>query len=257
MADFNIIRETITIQLATGAIDQRIFTARDGDYALEEVSFNGAVLADSGGSATVDVMLVPDGTAVHSGTSFLDAPLALETTKATGTLTSDNTIAANNSTVTIAGRTYTFKTTLVNGTPDQVLAVTDADTTLGNLVKAINRSATAGTNYTSQTAINALVSAANVGSHATILTAKSAGTAGNLTLAASTSPNSHITAVSMTGGLGYDANTNFQAYPILAATGEIPFGASLGLDFAGTLTNLSALSVTFRVRRTHVRSFGL
>lgn len=121
---------------------------------------------------------------------------------ATSTLTSTNTIPANNSTVTIGTKVYTFKTTL--GTTDgNVLAVTDADTSLLNLIRAINFSGTPGTDYVGSAANTQVTAATSVTTHAFVITARASGTGGNaIATTSSTSPDSHATWTStvMAGG---------------------------------------------------------
>ena len=111
----------------------------------------------------------------------------------TDTLTSDNTAPADGSTVTIGGVTYTWKTAL---TPSagQVLINGTADAALLNLIRAINHSGTAGTDYANSgtTAVaNPLVSAAtSVTSHSFAVTPLvSTGT----TIAATQAGTSHCT----------------------------------------------------------------
>lgn len=105
---------------------------------------------------------------------------------ATATLTSDETQPDAGDTVTVGDQVYTFVEALTpvyggprSYIPNEVLIGADADTTLANLVKAINQTATAGTNYSLGTVQNPLVSAAAVSSHASVMTARSTGVAGN------------------------------------------------------------------------------
>jgi hypothetical protein len=82
--------------------------------------------------------------------NIVSAPIAISIddnpAQATGVLTSDNTNVANNETVTIGSRVYTFKTTLT-GAADEVLIGADADASLTNLLTLINsgRAAVAAT----------------------------------------------------------------------------------------------------------------
>lgn len=97
---------------------------------------------------------------------------------ASATLTTDNTELTDGDTVTIGTTIYRFK-----DTPEQAYDVqrhgTTADTTLGNLVKAINATGTEGVEYFAGTLIHPDVSAGAVSSHATVLTAKVKGVSGN------------------------------------------------------------------------------
>jgi hypothetical protein len=63
-----------------------------------------------------------------------------------GTLTSDNTTPSDGDTVVIGTKTYTFKTTLTP-TEGQVLINASADGALLNLIRAINHTGTADTDY--------------------------------------------------------------------------------------------------------------
>lgn len=97
--------------------------------------------------------------------------------KAYGTLTASGAISADE-TVTLGSTTYTFKAA-VSTTANQVkLGSTDAET-LGNLVKAINASGVAGTDYGTGTVANASVSAELTSATTVKVTALVAGTAGN------------------------------------------------------------------------------
>lgn len=114
---------------------------------------------------------------------------AVAGTAAASTLTSDNTELTDADTVTIGPITYRFK-----DTPAQAYDVkrdgTTADTTLGNLVKAINGTGTPGTEYHSATPVpNPYVSAAAVSSHATIVSSRD--TNANNTIA-TTETSSHL-----------------------------------------------------------------
>lgn len=97
--------------------------------------------------------------------------------KAYGTLTASGAISADE-TVTLGATTYTFKSS-VSSTANQVkLGSTDAES-LANLVKAINASGVAGTDYGTGTVANASVSAELTGATTVKVTALVAGTEGN------------------------------------------------------------------------------
>lgn len=97
---------------------------------------------------------------------------------ATSTLTSADTGAFTDGKVVVLDEiTYRFKTV-----PDQAYDIfigVSADVTLGSLVKAINLTGEVGTDYFAGTLIHPTCSAAVVASHATVVTAKTAGYAGN------------------------------------------------------------------------------
>lgn len=129
--------------------------------------------------------------------------------QATGTLTSDNTAPATGSTVVITdpvsgiSETYTFRTALTPA-EGEVLINTTADAALLNLIRAINHTGTAGTDYVKAAASKIVTAAASVTSHAFAVTAIWGGTNGNLvaTPVPSTSPASHMTwgGAALTGG---------------------------------------------------------
>jgi len=82
-----------------------------------------------------------------------------------GTLTSDNTTPSDGDTVVIGTKTYTFKTALTP-TEGEVLINSSADAALLNLIRAINHTGTANTDYKCA-AVNAdVIADAAVASHA-------------------------------------------------------------------------------------------
>lgn len=121
---------------------------------------------------------------------------------ASGTLTSDNTELTDGDTVTIGSTVYRFKDTMAQAY-DVKRNGTTADTTLGNLVKAINASGTPGTEYFAGTNAHPTVSAAAVASHHTVVTATTAGAAGNTI--ATTETSSHLSWGATTLASGADA----------------------------------------------------
>ncbi len=118
---------------------------------------------------------------------------------ATGTLTSDNTNVADAATVTIDTKVYTFKTALTP-TEGEVLIGADADASLLNLIRAINHTGTAGTDYSCAAAHPTVSAAASVTSHAFAITARTAGAAGNLLASTETSSHLSFGAATLTGG---------------------------------------------------------
>lgn len=150
-----------------------------------------------------------DASCVHSSTAASFSVVASsELTKsyrweylapAAGTITSDNTNVANNDTVVIGSKTYTFKTTLTP-TEGEVLIGADADASLLNLIRAINHSGTPDTDYKCAAANTQVSAATAVTSHAFAVTALTAGSAGNAI--ATTETSSHLSwgASTLTGG---------------------------------------------------------
>lgn len=117
---------------------------------------------------------------------------------AVGTVTSDNTNPDDGGTITVDDQIYRFK-----GTPAQANDIQigiDADTTLANLIAAINGSGTEGVEYFAGTAQPTTpVTASTVTAHAFTITADVAGTGGNSIVL--TESATHI-AVDGTGTLG-------------------------------------------------------
>jgi len=146
---------------------------------------NGATVVANEATTSVDtdaqVTLTSNGTApANNATVVLGNKTYTfkDLVKATTTLTSNNTIPSDGDTVTIGNKTYTFKTSLTP-TEGEVLAVTDADTSLLNLIRAINHTGTANTDYKCAAAHTQVSAAASVTAHAFLITALDAGTAGN------------------------------------------------------------------------------
>lgn len=118
---------------------------------------------------------------------------------ATGTLTSDNTEIADGDLVRIDNITYRFKDTMAQAY-DVKRNGTTADTTLGNLVLAINATGTPGTNYFTGTLIHPTVGAGAVTSHHTVVTAKVAGAAQNSIVTTTTATHMSWGSGTLTGG---------------------------------------------------------
>lgn len=102
---------------------------------------------------------------------------AILTAAATNTVTATGT-PADDDTIEVNGRTYTFKTTLTP-TADEVL-INGQPGSMTNLARAINNTGTPGTDYASDTVINADVSSSAVATNTITLTSKIAGAAGNV-----------------------------------------------------------------------------
>lgn len=142
-------------------------------------------------------------------------------TAATATYTTDTINPAVGSTVIVNDQTYRFMDTMTQANDVQIGV--DADTSLGNLVAAINLGGTPGTEYYAGTVAATGVNAAAVGSHATVVTADTKGTAANAyTKWASTDPDSHID-VDVTDPAGkFSGGVDGQ----IGATGKIIFTAT-------------------------------
>lgn len=115
---------------------------------------------------------------------FVDA---LTEVKASGVLTSDETNVAEGASVTIGDILYRFTNNLSEWMPYWVKIGADADTSLANLVKAINGSSGASVNYGMGTEAHPDVVSSEVDTHAITVTAKVSGEDGNLIAKAETS----------------------------------------------------------------------
>lgn len=168
-------------------------------------------------------------------------------TKATGTLTSDNTAPSDGETVTIGSKVYTFKTTL---TPleGEVLINTTADAALLNLIRAINHSGTPGTDYQCAVANPSVTAATSVTSHTFAVTAIYTGLGGNSI--ATTETSAHLswgattlasaadpTAAQFIAAFVISVNAAGKAYTALGITGGV-------LVYTGSGVASSALTST-------------
>jgi len=177
---------------------------------------------------------------------------------------------SNNDTVTIGKwsdtpRVYTFKTTLVAGIPYQIKIGVDADTTLANLVAAINGDSGSGTKYTAGTPVHPTVSAGAVGSNATILTAKTSGMHGDLNVLKTSAPSTRLSlsGAFMTGGVDAVANEVLRVTDddtCLANLDKAIRGAGTeGTDYStGTVAHsLVTSAVVANVLTVTAKSFGV
>lgn len=94
-----------------------------------------------------------------------------------------------NSTVTMGTNQYVFAGKLTNTVPNQILIASKFDGTMSNLIAAVNHQTGSGTTYSTNTPVNPLVAAALMTNHAFAVTARSAGSAGNSIVTATTSTN--------------------------------------------------------------------
>ncbi len=185
--------------------------------------------------------------------------------KAVGTLTYDNVSGpTDGQTITVGGVVYTFKTALTP-TAGEVLINGGGDASLLNLIRAINHSGTAGTDYANlgATAVaNPQVTAAtSVTAHAFLVTAITAGTDGNSI--ATTSTTTHFTwgaTTLLTGGwtacsgtingCAYTNNTTATLTCTPTTTGQTGFSHRCLLTTAGgstdnqTATDTVVLTIT-------------
>ena len=148
--------------------------------------------------------LVPD------DNTFIAAPFLPATQ--TLTLTAN---AANNETVTVGTKAastpavYTFKTTLT-GAAFEVLIDTNVQNSLQNLFNAINAGPGAGTKYGTGTTTNLDVIASQLPAGQMLVTALTAGTAGNSIPSTETLANGSWGASTLTGGTSIPGPSNFK-----------------------------------------------
>lgn len=165
-------------------------------------------------------------------------------------LTSDNTDVSDGDTVTIGTTVYRFKDTMA-AAYDVKRDGTTADTTMENLIKAINATGTEGVEYFAGTLIHPDVSAGALAAHAFTATAKVVGFAGNSIALAETS--THLSwaggAAALSGGIDAEAANDV----LIEATTEgsidnlvlaITAGAGEGTKYGtGTVVNPLATAV--------------
>lgn len=133
--------------------------------------------------------------AVETALGVLDKAIA-----AVGTLTFTANVA-DADTVTIGAQVYTFEDAALDAANEVDLGA-DLDASIDNLVAAINASASGdGTQYATGTTENADVSAVRGAGNTIIVTAKTAGVAGNSVATTETAANASWGAATLEGGL--------------------------------------------------------
>ncbi len=121
-------------------------------------------------------------------------------------------------TVTLAGKTYTFKTVINNGADGEVLIGVDAATTLANLGNAVNLGPGSGTAYSSATTANTFVTAGTSGIGVTAFEYNLPGVSSIIISQTIAGPPSGLTAseATSTGSLS-SATINWQGYKCTSA----------------------------------------
>lgn len=132
-------------------------------------------------------------------------PTVIDKLVASGVLTSNQTNPSDGQIVTIGSKVYRFKTTMAQAY-DVKLHASVAATTLDNLVKAINGTGTAGTEYFAGTEAHPLVTAGDVSSHTVTVTARNIGYAGNSIVTTDNSATLSWGAGTLVGGVGGPLN---------------------------------------------------
>ena len=175
-------------EVITKDSDGLIVTASGETVPTGDTGFKkGATFIDKSSSGSGVYTNVGDETSASwsaSGESdVVETDTPVDSVKSSGTVTNGNTDNVDNgNTVKIGDITYTFKTALTTDpdtVPYEVLIGASADASFANLVLAINGGAGIGTNYSTGTIAHPLVSAGEVGTHATVITAKTYGADGD------------------------------------------------------------------------------
>ncbi len=131
---------------------------------------------------------------------------------ATGTLTgSGSTNVSDGDTVTIGATVYRFKTVMAQVNDIQIAGSGNSDTSLNNLIDAINGTGTAGTNWFAGTVANTQVTAGALAAHAFAVTAIVKGLAANTIATTKSSAVLSWGATTLTGGT--DAAASFTVSP--------------------------------------------
>ena len=130
------------------------------------------------GAITISPASTDGSTVTTTGTQLV---LAFNGVKASNTLTSNNSNPSDGDTITIGGQTYRFKTT--TAAINDILIGVSADATLTSLINVLNGVATIAASgadaFTGTKNGNSQVSAAAVSAHASVISARWAGTAYN------------------------------------------------------------------------------
>ena len=163
---------------------------------------------------------------------------------ATGTITDGN--ASNydaNQTITIGTKTYKF-VAVIGTTEGNVLIGGSADASLNNLVNAINRDAVLGTPDTDYVVISAhpLVTAAPVGAHATVVTARVKGVLGNSIALSKVGAWGSVSGALLTGGIDGTVGVVGQ---VIVASGTQPYMclSTAGITTSGAWKKLSVAAL--------------
>ena len=139
-------------------------------------------------NATIDALLVVATAAPVNGVA------------ASRVLTSTGTAPANNDTVTVAGKTYTFQTTLTN-VANNVLIGASASIALDNLKSAVNGTAGSGTTYAALTVAHTTITAGTKTSTTLQFDAVTKGTLGNAYASTEVSAQLSFPGAVFTGGV--------------------------------------------------------
>lgn len=229
----NITAATVSGATMSGGADTHAVVIIDGDDVADWAAFENAssVLDDAG-----EVLGAPLVTLTFPTNAAVAAKCKL---------TSDNTNVTANDTVTIDGKVYTF--VAVPAVEGDVDIGVNADGSLLNLIRAINHTGTPDANYKCAAIHPTVSAAASVTSHTFVITARTAGSAGNVIDTTEAADTLSWEANTLTGGT--DAlDTLATDVPVYVAhvvtAGDVTRGY-IELD-----TGLTNLSTKFAVRIT-------
>ncbi len=188
----------ITLKAAAQSnVQEVVYNKQNGDGTTQEV------IPDRADTYTVEAQTI--------GGTITDAIGAVA---ASGTLTLTD-VPSNNETVVIDSKTYTFKTTLTN-TDGYVLIGATKELCLDNLAAAINLGAGAGTLYAAATTVHSTVTASGIDA-TLVVTAKTAGTAGNSLSTTDTLANGSWGASTLAGGAAATSSSRAISAPVAGA----------------------------------------
>lgn len=211
----------------------------EGELNLDSTAINWPASVPRLSCLTNNGAITYENTVKFAGTSnVVTVTPGTNAVAATGTLSevAGRTNVLVNNRVTIGTNIYSFVTKLTNTIPNQVKIAPAFDGTISNLIAAINHAVGAGTNYTTNTTANPLVTAGllNTGTHAFVVTAIAAGTAGNSIASTNSAVTTNLTwngHATLYGGVNYAAAVT-NVSPV-----QVPY-----LDFvnSGSISGLGA-----------------
>lgn len=196
--------------------------------------------------------------AAHTVRDWDDLPLSLATLRliaidvrplypltdirATGTLTSTNTNVTAGDTVSIDGKTYTFRAALTPA-EGEVLRGATADLTLQNLICAINHTGTPGTHYSCAAAHPSVSAAPAVtAAHQVLISSLLPGLAYNLIILAETAATLSWSAATLLGSSDPTARTLEGTVRIELKDNLLPYSATYSSSLDITLASPSLLT---------------
>lgn len=210
-----------TVTAAAGTGDTMVITAKVAGTGGNAITVTETLTNGSwSGAGTMAGGVTQTGTlsigAQTLGGTILDAN---QTVKAVGTFTLTGQ-PANNETVVIDGKTYTFKTTLSN-TDGFVKIGSTAQDSLDNLCNAIILGPGAGTDYAAATTLHSTVEAVRSAGLVLSVRAKTAGTAGNSLATTDTVTEGDWGGATLASGSAGTASTKTVSAGVGEAAGEI------------------------------------